>query len=641
MCGISGIVDTRGFATIPRPLLERMNASLYHRGPDEGGNCIFPGVGLSHRRLSVIDLSSGQQPLGNEDGSVVVVFNGEIYNYKVLMEDLRRLGHVFRTLCDTEVIVHAWEEWGERCVQRFRGMFAFALWDCKQQMLFMARDRLGVKPLYYALLDDGMLLFGSELKSILSHDAVCRDLDPCAVEEYFAFGYVPEPRSIFRAIKKLPAAHTLTVRRGDAVGSPVPYWHLRFTQDSSLSQADAQIELLDRLRDAVAVRLESEVPLGAFLSGGVDSSTVVALMANISSKPIVTCSIGFAEKEFDESFYAQKVATLHHTIHCMQMVGTRDFDLVDTLSNLFDEPYADSSAIPTYRVCQLARCHVTVALSGDGADEVFAGYSRYGSHLRDEKMRGFFPLGLRVPVFRALGHMYPKADWAWRPFRAKATFESMARDSVEAYFHSVSMLKGSMRDALFTKRFKAELGGYHAIEVFRRHASAALTQDPLALIQYLDLKTYLADDINTKVDRSSMAHGLEVREPMMDHSLVEWLATLPSDYKLHSGRAKLMLKKTMEPYLPHDVLYRRKMGFAVPLAQWFRGPLRQRLQDAAFGERLLGTGWFEPHYLRQLVDDHLSARQDFSAPLWALMMFDAFLKNVLPSRPALDAKETP
>jgi asparagine synthase (glutamine-hydrolysing) len=629
MCGITGIFDTQGPGEISRAVLERMNESQHHRGPDEGEVYIAAGIGLGHRRLSVIDIATGQQPLSNADGSVVVVFNGEIYNFKPLMTELQALGHVFHTHSDTEVIVHAWESWGAHCVQRFRGMFAFALWDRNQQMLFMARDRMGVKPLYYAVLEDGMLLFGSELKSILAHGALRRDIDPLAVEEYFALGYVPQPRTIFRTVKKLPAAHTLTIQRGRPLEPPVPYWDLRFTLDSALSQADAQAELVDRLRDAVAVRMVSEVPLGAFLSGGMDSSAVVSLMAGLSPSPITTCSIGFDSAAFDETVFARQVATRYRTDHCVDVVGSTDFDLIDTLARLYDEPYADSSAIPTYRVCQLARKHVTVALSGDGADEVLGGYTRYRTHLREERMRGALPLGVRGPVFGALGRIYPKADWAWRMLRAKTTFEAMARDSVEAYFHSVSVLKGPMRHALFTDRFKSELSGYSAIEVFRRHAKSAHTDDPLALIQYLDLKTYLADDINTKVDRASMAHALEVRAPLMDHTLMEWLATLPSSQKIQGAQGKVLLKNAMEHYLPDGVLNRKKMGFAVPLAHWFRGPLKQRLQDALMGERLLGTGWFDPTFMRHLIDTHQSGARDYSAPLWTLMMFDAFLKNVV------------
>ena len=629
MCGITGIFDTRGGGDIDRAVLQRMNDSQVHRGPDEGSLHIEPGVGLGHRRLSIIDIATGQQPLFNEDGSVVVIFNGEIYNYQQLIPELQALGHVFHTKSDTECIVHAWESWGEECVKRFRGMFAFALWDRNRQTFFMARDRLGVKPMYYALLDNGMLLFGSELKSILAHGGLRRDIDPLAVEEYFALGYVAEPRSIFKQARKLSPAHSLAVRRGEPMGEPKPFWDVRFSLDNPLSEADAQEELVQRLNESVRLRMIAEVPLGAFLSGGVDSSAVVAMMAGLSSGPVNTCSIGFDDPAFNESAFAQTVADRYHTNHRLEVVKSDDFDLIDTLARLYDEPYADSSAIPTYRVCQLARKHVTVALSGDGGDESFGGYRRYRLHVMEERMRAALPARVRRPLFGVMGKLYPKADWAPRMFRAKTTFEGMARSSVEAYFHSVSILRGPMRDALFSDRFKSELGGYDAQDVFDRHAARAGTDDPLALIQYLDLKTYLVGDINTKVDRASMAHSLEVREPLMDHELVEWLATLPSSLKIRGQEGKYLLKKAMEPRLPQDVLYRPKMGFSVPLARWFRGPLKQRVKDAVLGDRLAATGWFNQAYLRHLVEAHQSGARDYSSPLWTLLMFEAFLRQVV------------
>lgn len=629
MCGITGIFDTRSGSEISTAVLQRMNDSQLHRGPDEGSLHLEPGIGLGHRRLSIIDIATGQQPLFNEDGSVVVVFNGEIYNYQQLIPELQALGHVFHTKSDTEVIVHAWESWGANCVKRFRGMFAFALWDRNQQTFFIARDRLGVKPMYYALLDNGMLLFGSELKSILAHGELRRDIDPLAVEEYFALGYVAEPRSIFKQAKKLPPAHSLAIRRGQPMGDPVAYWDVNFSLDNPISEADAQAELVQRIQESVRLRMIAEVPLGAFLSGGVDSSAVVAVMAGLSQEPVNTCSIGFDDPAFNESEFAQKVADRYHTNHRLEIVKSDDFDLIDTLARLYDEPYADSSAIPTYRVCQLARKHVTVALSGDGGDESLGGYRRYRMHLMEERMRSALPQGMRGSLFGTLGKLYPKADWAPRMFRAKTTFEGLARSSVEAYFHTVSILRGPMREALFSQSFKTNLAGYSAQEVFNGHAAQAGTDDPLALIQYLDLKTYLVGDINTKVDRASMAHSLEVREPLMDHELVEWLATLPSSHKINGQEGKYIFKKSMEPYLPNDVLYRPKMGFAVPLARWFRGPLKQRVRDAVLGDRLASTGWFNPTYLRHLVDAHQSGASDYSAPLWTLLMFEAFLRQVV------------
>jgi asparagine synthase (glutamine-hydrolysing) len=629
MCGITGIFDTRGQRDIDRTMLQRMNDSQQHRGPDEGSLHLEPGLGFGHRRLSIIDIATGQQPLFNEDGSVVIVFNGEIYNYQPLMAELQALGYRFHTKSDTEVIVHAWEAWGADCVKRLRGMFAFAIWDRHKQQLFLARDRLGVKPMYYALLDDGSVLFGSELKSLMANPGLRRDIDPLAVEEYFALGYVAEPRTIFRQALKLPPASTLLIRRGEPVGEPRSYWDVRFSLDARIDDEEACEQLRQRLQESVRLRMIAEVPLGAFLSGGVDSSAVVAMMAGQSAGPVNTCSIAFDDPAYDEAAFAQQVADRYATNHRVETVQSDDFDLIDTLARLYDEPYADSSAIPTYRVCQLARKHVTVALSGDGGDESFGGYRRYKLHLLEEKMRAAMPLGMRRPVFGALGQVYPKADWAPRVFRAKTTFQALARNSVEAYFHSMSLLRDEDRSRLYSKSFKTQLGGYNAFEIFDRHAAQADTEDPLALIQYIDLKTYLVGDINTKVDRASMAHSLEVREPLMDHELVEWLATLPSSLKIRGGESKYLLKKAMEPKLPNDIMYRPKMGFAVPLARWFRGPLRERLGQAVLGPRLAETGIFDRGYLEHLVQAHQSGARDYSAPLWSLLMFDAFLRNIV------------
>ena len=640
MCGITGIFDTRGKRAVDLGVLRRMNESQHHRGPDEGSVHVEDGLGLGHRRLSIIDVSTGQQPIFNEDGSVVVIYNGEIYNYQELIPELVALGHVFRTKSDTEVIVHAWEAWGEDCVKRFRGMFAFALWDRNRETLFLARDRLGVKPLYYALLDDGTLLFGSELKSLLAHGGLKRDIDPLAVEEYFALGYVAEPRCIFRQARKLPPAHTLCVRRGQPVPASREYWDVRFTQINALSLEDACAELVERLRMSVRLRLISEVPLGAFLSGGVDSSAIVATMAGLSADPVNTCSIAFDDPAFDEAAFAQVIADRYRTRHFVETVKSDDFDLVDTLATVYDEPYADSSAIPTYRVCQLARKHVTVALSGDGGDENFAGYRRYRLHLMEERLRSGLPQTLRGPLFGLLGRVYPKADWAPRVLRAKTTFEGMARGSVEAYFHGMSIVRGPMRRQLFSEAFRRELGGYQAQDVFDRHAARVDTDDPLALIQYLDLKTYLVGDINTKVDRASMAHSLEVREPLMDHELVEWLASLPSSLKVRGQEGKVLLKKAMEPMIPRDVLYRPKMGFAVPLARWFRGPLKDRVRDAVLGPRLEATGWFDRSCLERLIDTHQKGARDYSATLWTLLMFEAFLRQVADGDRGVAVRET-
>jgi len=624
MCGITGIIDTQGKREIDRDLLHRMNESQHHRGPDEGGIHIEPGVGLAHRRLSIIDLSSGQQPLFNEDGSVVIVYNGEIYNFQQLSEELKAAGHQFKTHCDTEVIVHAWEEWGVACVERFRGMFAFAIWDRTKETLFMARDRLGIKPLFYAPLSNGQLLFGSELKTIFEHPALKWETDPKAVEEYFGYGYVPEPGTILKNVYKLSPGHHLTIRRGEKIPEPVEYWDVPFQPGPMMDEVEAQEEMIRRLREAVEMRLVSEVPLGAFLSGGVDSSAVVAMMAGLSSDPVNTCSISFGDPKFNEAKYAQEVAERYATNHQVGEVDPNDFGLLEKLAGLYDEPYADSSAMPTYRVCELARKHVTVALSGDGGDENLAGYRRYRWHTYEEKMRSLMPLALRRSLFGFLGSAYPKLDWAPKVFRGKTTFQSLARDSVEGYFHSISIFSNEMRNQLFSDGFKSELQGYSGIEVLRRHAQNAPTDHPLSLVQYLDMKTYLVGDILTKVDRASMAHSLEVRVPLLDHKLVEWMSSLSPDLKLKGREGKYIFKKGLEPLLPNSILYRPKMGFAVPLAGWFRGPLKQQIRDTLLGPAIMDTGIFNQKYLEHLVDQHQSGLRDYSGPIWSLLMFSAF-----------------
>jgi len=638
MCGIVGAFDTRGKREIDRDLLARMNQLQVHRGPDEGELHTEPGVGFGHRRLSIMDVSSGQQPLFNEDGTVVVVFNGEIYNFEELAKELSAAGHVFRTHCDTEVIVHAWEEWGERCVNRFRGMFAFGLWDRNREILFLGRDRLGIKPLYYSLLKDGILIFASELKALLAHPGFVRELDPQAVEEYFAYGYVPEPKSIFKHAYKLSPGHIMQFRTGQSMARPQQYWDVPFISHQAMSMQEAEEELIVRLRESVKIHLMTEVPLGAFLSGGVDSSAVVAMMAGLMAEPVNTCSISFGDPAFNESQYAQKVADRYGTHHQVEQVDQNDFDLIDRLAFLYDEPFADSSAMPTYRVCELARKRVTVALSGDGGDENLAGYRRYRWHLYEERMRSMLPLGLRRPLFGVLGGIYPKADWAPKFLRAKSTFEALGRDTVEGYFHGVSIMKDSMRRRLFSPSFHRDLQGYNAVEVLRLHAGKCPVEDPLSRVQYLDMKTYLVGDILTKVDRASMAHALEVRVPLLDHELVEWISGLPTSLKLRGQEGKFIFKKALEPYLPDDVLYRDKMGFAVPVANWFRGPLRQRLNEALMDPVLADSGFFNRNVVKEMLDQHQSGRRDHSAPLWTLLMFQSFLRNVLYGEGAGSAK---
>ncbi|MEM9253840.1 MAG: XrtA/PEP-CTERM system amidotransferase [Pseudomonadota bacterium] len=623
MCGIAGLFDISGRQEFDRDLLNAMNQTQYHRGPDEYGIFAGPGVSFAHRRLSIIDLSSGQQPMHSEDGKLTVVYNGEIYNFAELGDELRALGHVLRTRCDTEVILYAWREWGEQCVEKFRGMFAFAIYDRERESVFLARDRLGIKPLFYSVLNDRTLVFGSELKVLKAHPGLPRILEFQAVEDYFALGYVPEPKTIYRSVYKLRPGHSMLFECGRPIPQQREYWDIPFAPLPSSPEETLYEELNDRLLQAVDIRLVSEVPLGAFLSGGVDSSAVVAAMAQLQSDPVNTCAIGFDVPQFDETDYARQVAERYRTNHLERTVASDDFDLLDTLAELYDEPYADSSAIPTYRVCQLARERVTVALSGDGGDENFAGYRRYRWHMNEEKLRGALPLGLRRPLFGTLGRLYPKLDWAPRVLRAKTTFESLARNSVEAYLHSVSITSQVQRNALFSPALRRELQGYRAIETFNHHAGRSPTDDPLSLIQYLDMKTYLVGDILTKVDRASMAHSLEVRVPLLDHKFVEWVSGLPVSMKLRGQEGKYLLKKALEPHLPQDVLYRPKMGFGVPLGKWFRGPLRERLQKALLEGGLAETGLFSREYLHRLVTDHQSGLREYSAPLWSLMMFQA------------------
>ncbi len=628
MCGIAGIFATRGEAVVPAALIEAMNDAQRHRGPDGGGVYLEPGLGLGHRRLAVIDpRPTGQQPLFDVSGNIGIVYNGEIYNFRALRAELAELGYSFRSSCDTEVIVNAWAAWGAACVERFNGMFAFALWDRRRHTLFLARDRLGIKPLYYAVLGDGRVVFASELKAVMLHPDVPGAVDPQAVEDYFAFGYVPDPRSIYGAVRKLAPGHAFMLRRGEPIGEPYAWWSLTFPAiHHAGSEAALAGELGERLRAAVAGQRVADVPLGAFLSGGVDSSAVVAMLAQAGGEPVRTSSIAFGESSFNESAWAEQVARRYATDHQVRSVEPDDFGLVDQLIGLYDEPFADSSAIPTYRVCELARERVTVALSGDGGDEGFAGYRRYRWHLHEQRVRGLIPTALRAPVFGTLGRLYPKLNGAPRRLRAKATLLSLARDPLAGYLDSVAVVQSPIRARLYTPAFRRELQGYSAVEVLQRHAAKAPAH-PLLQAQYLDFHTYLPGDILTKVDRASMAHALEVRVPVLDHELVEWAAGLAPGLKYRRGAGKYLFKRALEPHLPRELLYRRKMGFAVPLAAWFRGPLAARLRAELLDPAVLDAGVVAPDTVRRLIDEHQAGHWDHSAPLWALFMYAAFARS--------------
>ncbi|WP_339863510.1 XrtA/PEP-CTERM system amidotransferase [Paremcibacter congregatus] len=624
MCGIAGIItslDRKPDAAI----IKRMTDAIHHRGPDEAGLYVDDGVGLGHRRLSIIDLKSGQQPMSSASEDVTIVYNGEIYNFVELRAELEGLGYSFRTRCDTEVILYAYHAWGPDSVKRIRGMFAYVIYDKRTKQIFMTRDRLGIKPLFYAPVGEKTILFGSELKALTAHPDFVKNLRKESMEDYFSLGYVAEPNTIYKNVFKLEPGYSILIDMASGRQEKTQYWDVQFTGDYKGTFEDARVELQDRIREATKIRMVADVPLGAFLSGGVDSGAVVADMADISDTPVNTCSIGFSEKSYNEADYAQRVAERYKTNHWSRMVDPGDYSLVNKLIDIYDEPYADSSALPTYRVCELAREKVIVALSGDGGDENLAGYRRYQLQMFEQKLRGVFPDALRKPVFGTLGKLYPKADWAPRMFRAKTTFQGLARDHVESYFHGVSILKGDMRSQLFSDGLKNDLQGYNTLDLFNKYGGMSGSTDPLSILQYIDMKTYLVGDILTKVDRASMANSMEVRVPLLDHKLVEWIATLPSDFKLHNGEGKYIFKKSLEGRLPNDILYRPKMGFGVPLGKWFRNELKQDIQQSVLSDRMLDSGYFNADYLNHLVSQHQSGLRDYSAPLWTLMMFDQFL----------------
>src|SRR5690348_10995713 len=628
VCGIAGIVLSHGRSAEER-VLRAMRDAQHHRGPDEAGLYLGDGVGFGHRRLSIIDLSHGQQPMVDEEAGLAMVYNGELYNFQELKVELQELGATFRTRCDTEVLLRAWQHWGEGCLTRLVGMFAFAVWDMRSKRIFLARDPIGIKPLHYGFTSAGDLVFASELKGLLAHPEVQRRVDPQALEDYMTFGYVPDPKTIYHGMFKLPPGYWLTWRAGDPEPAPRQYWDVPFQQhDGGITVDEATAQLRTLVDRSVESQMVADVPLGAFLSGGVDSSAVVASMSRASREPVRTCSIGFDHGSFDETEYARMVARQWNTNHFERKVSSDDYGLLDTLAAVYDEPYSDSSALPTYRVCELARTQVTVALSGDGGDEDFAGYRRYRLHAWESSLRARLPFSFRKPVFGWLGHIYPKADWAPRPLRAKTTFEALARDNVEAYCHNVSITSASLRGRLYSASFKQQLQGYNGIEVFRSYAARAPTDHPLSLAQYLDFKTYLPGDILTKVDRASMAHSLEVRVPLLDHRLVAWASSLPPEMKLRGGTGKYVFKKMLEPDLPHEVLYRRKMGFGVPLSAWFRGPLARRVQAALRTGAVADCGYFEPAMLDRLLQQHASGLRNHSTTLWSLLMLDAFLRGL-------------
>ena len=636
MCGIAGILTTGAGAPPRLAEVRAMTDALRHRGPDGEGFHVEPGVALGHRRLAVIDPEGGDQPMYNEDRTVAIVFNGEIYNFEAIRQQLAGLGHGFRNRCDTEAIVHAWEEWGAACVQRLSGMFAFALWDSRRQILFCARDRLGKKPLYYSLAGD-RFVFGSEIAAFAAVPSLPRHIRPEAVDDFFAYGYVPEPGTIFEGIHRLPAAHTLLLDRSG--GPPVieRYWHP--TRHSVACGEDEAAPLLrQKLQDAVASRLVSDVPLGAFLSGGVDSSAVVACAAPMLDHPLDTFTIGFEGAE-DETPYAAQVAERYGTRqHNDRAAATDMIAGARTQAAVFGEPFGDSSSVPTLTVCRLARAHATVAISGDGGDEVFGGYRRYRWHRLVSGVRDHLPAGLRRRAIGRLAALYPKLDRAPRYLRAKHTLTELSLDAAEGYARTVTRSHAAQRQALYSPKLRAQLAGHDPFAPLAAVMQDAHEADPLLQAQLADLATWLPGDILTKVDRASMAASLEVRAPFLDHELLGWGLSLPAALKIGQGGGKHILKRALEPLLPHSILYRPKQGFTSDLAPLFRREAG-RLRGLLLGPFMLECGLFDPAGITRLLDEHGSGRFDHTQAIWLLLAFEGFLVALNAMPPALHQLE--
>jgi asparagine synthase (glutamine-hydrolysing) len=628
VCGIAGIVGTTPGAGVGPGVVHQMCQTMIHRGPDDEGIYINGPVGLGMRRLSIIDLAGGHQPIHNEDKTIWVVFNGEIYNFPELRNDLIRSGHRFYTNCDTEVIVHLYEDCGAACVQKLRGMFAFALYDERRSKLLLARDRLGKKPLHYAMINH-RFFFGSEIKCLLSVAPELNQIDQEGLLQFFHFGYIPDPYTSFSRIRKLPPGHLLEFAQGQI--KVRRYWDLpTYGTHNSCSEEECLEELEHRLSEAVRIRLISDVPLGALLSGGVDSSTIVALMACASSKPVKTFSVDFRSKDFSEARYGRIVAQHFGTEHYELVIEPDEIgDALDKLTHTMEEPFADSSMLPTYFVSCLARQHVTVALSGDGGDELFAGYDRYLVNLR----RRIFDL---IPDWA--GRQYRELVYPLLPrgLRGRKFTYNISLPSRERYLHGLSFLPtGDHASAVFSDGFLAcAKQQVSPLDRFRDYYDHGPAQDPLSRLLYLDTKTYLTSDILTKVDRMSMATSLEVRVPILDHIFVEWVTSLPAHWKLRGDTQKYIFKKLAERLgVPREVLYRRKQGFSMPLVHWMRSGLRHELVRLLLEPRTLQRGYFNPSAIKELVNDHLRGRRDNSGEIWLLLIFELWYRNFLEARP--------
>lgn len=626
MCGIAGIADLTG-RPVDSALLRAMTAVQAHRGPDGEAIVCREGVGLGHRRLAIIDLATGDQPMANDDGSVRIVFNGEIYNFRELRRDLEAGGAQFRTSSDTEVILRAYEAGGPDCVRSLRGMFAFAILDERARRLVLARDRAGIKPLVYAW-DGRRLLFASEIKGILEDPAVARDFDLDALGQYLTFHYVPAPRTIFRSIRKLPPASTLVLPLDG--GEPVVsrYWSLRFAPDARVTEREWIERLRAELTDAVRCHMVSDVPIGAFLSGGMDSSSVVALMAQASSAPIRTFSIGFDEADFDELGFARQVAARYGTDHYELVVKPNALEVLPKLAWHFDEPFADSSAIPTYYVSKITREHVTVALSGDGGDENFAGYRRYARALELHQRLDQGPARLARPLLRLASGLLPVGapGQAWTGM--------LGAGPLERYFRMVTYQRSETLRRLLSDDLGELARSGPDPAVFSRLAAESGALDYVSTLQQIDMATYLPDDILAKVDRTSMAVSLESRVPLLDHRLMEFVATIPSSFKLRNAGGKYLLKRAMAQDLPEGILTRKKMGFGVPLGDWFRRELRDMTRDVLLGSQARRRGIFRASEVEALLATHDAGRRDYSARLWALICFELWMRQWVDGVPA-------
>jgi len=618
MCGIAGAVHAPGLAPPSRELLARMAERLHHRGPDGSGVHVDGNAGLAHRRLSIIDLTGGAQPMCTEDGDLSIVFNGEMYNFQIVRADLESRGHTFRTQSDTEVILAAYREWGRACITRFNGMFALALWDRTRRCLFAARDRLGKKPFYYAA-SEKRLLFASELKALLEVPDLARDVNPAALHEFLSRSIIGGGRTIYRDVRSLPPGHMLEWREGALTIER--YWTLRFEPDDPARAEDDYLEeLTERLRESVRLRMISDVPLGAFLSGGIDSSIVVALMASLSSRPVKTFTIGFDEPGYNEIEDARVVARHLGTDHAEHVVKPDAIGILGDLAWHYDEPFGDSSMIPTYYVCAMARREATVALSGDGGDEVFAGYVRYRRALEARRWS-------RIPSWVRRGLVGPVA--------AALPMEAPARNFLHAIAHHRPEAPGYhlgiypyIREDLLAPEFKRQAAAAWAAEP-AVPAAAPLPDDLVTRLQAMDTAAYLPEDILVKVDRASMAHSLEVRAPFLDHNLVEFMARVPRSLKLRDGVSKYLLRRLGRRLLPESVFTKPKQGFAVPKGSWFQRELRSVARERLLDPRALSRGYFRPKKVEMILRAHDAGTRDYSDWIWCLLVLEEWHRTFL------------